>query len=233
MCAFRLTLAVLTSGLTGFSVFPAHATPMLQLEATGVAAVTITDNGIGDISPLQGAVTFNGALGDFILNVTTGLSKPLLGTPAFPHLDLNSVNVNSFSGGTLTIRLTDTGFIGNLPTVNFASLIGGTTFGNVSYSTYIAQGNNPFATDTLISNMGPYGSGSFSGGQSNTISLPSGPYTLTLVAQITHSGAFQSTSFDAVLKVPEPSSMFLFVAGIIGFGMVCFARRRGYASLIR
>ena len=47
-------------------------------------------------------VTFNGVLGagDWIVNVTTGISKPVFpNNDGFAKMDLNSVNVTSATGG--------------------------------------------------------------------------------------------------------------------------------------
>jgi hypothetical protein len=79
MGVFVLAGATLASALT------------LNLSASGGFSVSVTDNGAGDINPAIGAVTFSGALGPFFtINVTTGLSMPVL---PLIQIDLNSVNV--------------------------------------------------------------------------------------------------------------------------------------------
>jgi hypothetical protein len=51
----------------------------------------------GDVNPMVGAVTFLGSVGTFLLNVGTGITKPILGSALNPSMDLNSVDVSSAS----------------------------------------------------------------------------------------------------------------------------------------
>ena len=62
----------------------------------------------------------------------------------------------------------------------------------------------------------------FSNQNSTTLNL-SNPFSLTLVADITHYGS-KTTSFDFASQVPEPSSVALFTLGLLGAG--ASARRR-------
>jgi hypothetical protein len=88
----------------------------------------VFDNGFGDSNPAEGAITYISAIGDWTVNVTTGLTKPILGSSTYPHLDLNSVNVSSSTAGKMLIAFYDNGFIGDYP---FVLRAGGTTFGAV------------------------------------------------------------------------------------------------------
>ena len=60
---------------------PAHVVPQLRL-SDGINTVTVTDSGVGDANALSGAVVFNGSIGDFSVNVITGITKSLLGSPS-------------------------------------------------------------------------------------------------------------------------------------------------------
>jgi hypothetical protein len=88
----------------------ASATPMLRLEAVGFGSTTITDGSALDFNSFDGVVTAINALpgSNWAVNVTTGLSKPVLGSADVPMLDPSSVSVSSLGGGTLNIWLTDT-----------------------------------------------------------------------------------------------------------------------------
>ncbi|MEQ1848654.1 MAG: PEP-CTERM sorting domain-containing protein, partial [Nitrospira sp.] len=106
--------------------------------------------------------------------------------------------------------------------------IGGTA-GNpgatVSYATYIGLDNNLFNTSTLLTNSGALGPGAFSNTKTANNGA-TGPFSLTQVVTITHSGT-RSSSFDAELNVPEPSSVLLLGLALVGFGIW---RRRAFQA---
>jgi hypothetical protein len=199
----------------------AEALPILRLTTSGGATQTLADGDAGDVNSTVGAVTFVNALdAQWIVNVTTGLSKPLLGSAGAPELDLNSVNVSSAGGGWLDIELTDTGFTAQDAALFLAS-IGGTTSGSVSYKTYFDASNAEFgkATElTSFSELGPAFASSAS-----AILTSATPYSLTLLVRVTHAGA-QASSFDATIKVPEPGTLLLLGAGCLA--LVPLMRRR-------
>jgi hypothetical protein len=194
-----------------------HATAILTLSDGVNPTVTVADGGAGDINPLVGMVTFSGLIGNWIANVTTGVTKPVIGSANSPELDLNSIDVTSSLGvpTTLTIEFSENGFLFN----------GGAIFGvggtlsapagsSIGLASYYDSGNTTLALTTPIATVGPFGAGAFSGTAfGNTGSIT--PYSMTIVANITHAGA-GNTSFDANLKVPEPGIMLLLGCGLVG-----------------
>ena len=169
-------------------------------------------------SAQAGVVTYNGGFGSFIVNVTTGLSKPVLNAPG-TILDLNSVNVSGGTG-TLTIGLTDTDFLrGSVGSLHFE--IGGTTNGTVSASAYMDATNAEFGTGTTLGSMTTAGTGAFAY-TSGITTVGSDPYSLSIFATVTHQNAGDVSSFDAGV-VPEPSMLALMSLGLVGLG---FAGRR-------
>ncbi len=90
-----------------------HAGMRLYLDDGLGHSVTVPDGDPLDAHPSVGVITFIGSLGVasvWQVNVTTGISKPVIGGPTSAEIDLNSLSVSSTGGGTLTIGLTDTDF---------------------------------------------------------------------------------------------------------------------------
>lgn len=188
----------------------------------GINSITITDGGAFDSSPLAGLITYNGSLdasSAWTINVTTGISKPNLGSDLIPFMDLNSVNVSSTRGGTLTVRFSDNNF-GPLLPGSFTSEIGGTSGGTVNFQTWYDLDNALFGQTTQAANLDFNGT-PFSGFQ--VVDRPAdSSVSLTLQTVITHSGmevtSYDASMYDSTLRpnVPEPSTVSLFALGTLG-----------------
>jgi hypothetical protein len=133
MFEVRKTAIIAFVAMAGiFLTATANAVPSTQ----GANIVTVTDNGAGDINSDSGVVVFSGGVGDFIVNTTTGVTKPLLGSSSSPILDLNSINVNGASSGTIILEFSETGFTNVNATLDMLSVIGGTTAGTLQFETF-------------------------------------------------------------------------------------------------
>lgn len=203
-----------------------QATPQIEI-SNGVNSVVITDQGLNDLDGLQGSIVFAGALGNYFINVTTGVTKPILGSAEVPRLDLNSINVSGPAGSVLTIRFTETDFLTPSGSADIFSAIGGTTAGTLRYQTYASLTNDPFAQDILISDSGIL-DGPFVFSDLTTLAI-SGAYSITTVATITHSGGSnQNSSFNAVVDIPEPFlAPPVAIGALLVAGSIASRRRRG------
>lgn len=203
----------------------ATAVPTLYL-SDGTTSVIIADGGPLDSSPQAGVVTYNGSVGgNWTLNVTTGISKPILGSPTQPWMDLNSVNATSKGAGTMTIMFSDNNF--GPANGRLTSKIGGTTQGKVTMNTYTDAGNGIFALNTLLTSQGPLGTGTGLTPFASTAALAfSGalPFSLTEVATITHTKR-AVTSFNEELRVPD-AGLTVALLGSSLLGLAAFARTR-------
>jgi hypothetical protein len=214
-----LTGAATVALVTGLAQ-PSHATLMLSL-SDGITTQTLTDVGG------TGMLIFNNALGAFTTNVTTALSTPVLGSIFQPILDLNSIDVanRATSGGTLTLAMTDTDFVGSATLTQFFSSIGGTlSAGSINYSTFLDCSNTAFGKGQALSSQS-FTSTPFSGSETASAAGCNSPYSLTQIITLALPGG-GFFSGDATLAVPEPSTLASFGAGLallIGAGWL---RRR-------
>lgn len=230
-------LAVAGIGILGVGA----ASALTLILKSGATTKTIVDNGVGDSNPDVGAVTFIGSVGNFTVNVSTSLSKPIEGGGGTAEMDLNSVDTSNSLGGTLEIKASDDGF-GNYPpgffgpppgpTTQFAK-VGGTIAGGgtAKFTSGVDNSNTLFGSNaSLILLPGPtaaatYGPGDFSGHKSQDF-VVANPFAITQTATIHHNGA-GTTSFDLNTQVsPEASSLAMLLPGLAPLGFVVNRRRR-------
>ena len=207
----------------------ANADELLALNESA-ASLSATD---ADLYAQQGLIGFSGAVGDYQMTVTTGMSAPLLGDTG--RMDLFNV---SFSGGsgTLTIELWDTDFDSeDLPT-RFHTLLGGTTDGLVEIATYADGDSDAFGTDYSLYSGTFDGSSTldgiaFSADHSADLSAEqlTGEFAMGIRATITHT-AGNVTSFDIDFQsgaaVPEPATAVIALLLLLVSGLCRSPRRR-------
>jgi hypothetical protein len=214
-CANASLILGLTDGST--SVIVIDDSPSATLSSGGSWTSTTADS-----NATAGVVSFSGSIGSFVVNVTTGISKPLIGATS---IDLNSVNVSGGSG-TLRMFLIDTDFFASLAGTRVVQgSIGGTTTGSVNYAIGGVLDSNAETGFSALTSLGPFSGGAFSGIDYGS-AFVSGLFSMAMQIEITHTGAGNITSFDSMLQViPEPGSLAVW-ALIGGLGLVCGRRRR-------
>lgn len=187
---------------------PAHADLILTLDDGAGNSVTVSDDD-GD-----GRVDFNDSLGVWLVNFTLGLTNPLVGSETLDVMDLFSANVTAASGGTLTVTLTRTEM--ERSPASWMNEVGGTTDGSIEFSTLL---NGASISEYFAS------AGAFAYTDSGQIDELE-PYSLSLVARITHEYGGDVSSFDYIVKVPEPSTLALLGSGLLLTGWIGMRRRR-------
>lgn len=199
---------------------PAAADPTLNL--------TIDDHvGIGfdvDVNAPAGTglVSYNGVIGSWNVNFATGVGVPSISSS---EIDLNSINVTNGAGSHhLTIVLTQTGssLATGLALFTAVNALGGTS-PDIAWLACI---------DSACSSGGSH-TGSLLGFSANDgwagSILDASNFTLRIIIDIFHTGP-QATSFNSnlllasVQRLPEPGSLVLLVATLLGF--VAAGRRR-------
>jgi PEP-CTERM motif len=195
----------------------------------GNSTVTVYDNVGLDMNSATGAVTYVGAIGDFILNVSTGYSKPFIGSAGNPFMDLVSIDVYSRNPTTSTLQifLTDIDFTGLVP--GFQANVSGITSGALTYSTYVDSSNAAFGTASMLTTK-TYSTSPFSGTETSLFGTLTSPYSLTQeidISALTSGGisAFNATlTASAAAPVPEPGTMVLLGIGMLGLAI--YGKRR-------
>jgi PEP-CTERM motif len=213
---------------------PAHAqfvaTICNDIQCTGGDDVIVQDNAAGDSVGMPGAMSFSTAAFGYSFLVNTSQSKPIVGSPTAPQLDLTFTATSNGAAGNVFLYASDTNFTLAGP-LSALLTIGGTHSSGSGTVTGRAWGGTSntalqFSGANLINSLVGLTGPTFSGSVTSAFASVVNPYSLTIGTQITRASAGTSTG-DLNLQVsviPEPSTwaLTLMAAAFVGF----VARRR-------
>lgn len=249
------TAFVLAILLCGF-VSTAHATMGLKLfdgagncvevavgaAATGCSGGATSGSGVinSAVTTPAGEVQVNASLGGWIVNVTTGETKPLIGSALAPEMDLSTIDNYVASAGTsgiLTIQWSDQNFLFH---PGQADATAGGTANNANKVNSITYSTFTDTTNALFGNNNPMTTASwppFSFGCSassatacpfdnQTISgvINSEPYSVMQQLVFNVNGSTSLSGDFHVNIVPEPASVAL-LGGIVLLTATAIRRR--------
>lgn len=188
-----------------FAAGPANADALLTI-SDGTNLITLNDGGTGQIVFDSLTDSSWNPAGGWLLEVDLATTEPLTGSVQYPDMHLT---VAATGVGSLTVTFTDDAFSGDGMT-QFLTQVGGVIAGGTGNSVTTSSSTSAGS----LASFGPAGPGVVSGAKSNLMDV-TGPYTLSLATTLTQA-QLGTSSLDANVQVPEPGTLALLGAGILG-----------------
>jgi hypothetical protein len=195
-------------GSVGLELELTDGTNTALINSAGTLVLTGSASGTASANLALGVFSFNGSVGNYLVNVSTGEGSPLL---PMGNLDLNSVDTSGSSSGPLKIWWSENG----LTTAYSGWLMqwGGTLSSgagaNVSDTAYEDNTNAFFGTQNTIGSIGPQGPGVVGGTAGSGVAV-STPYSLSELITLNGVGTTNYSGDASMSPVPEPASAVLF-----------------------
>lgn len=186
----------------------------------------------------NGYLYVTGSTSNFSIVTANAYGVPVVPMPALDVQTASISSMGSFIGShTITFEITQTGLDSStagsplaslISTFTTNSLINGALISSVTLSNYVDANNNAFATSQLLASR-TYTDGvtHASGPILGNATLPNSLFSETVVitATFTGSGATLNAS-SQIVAVPEPASIALFGAGLLGLGLAYRRREK-------
>jgi hypothetical protein len=218
-----LRILSLTAAIAGLAV-AGRANPVML----------VYDHDSGDTEVVVGSgntVSFNGTIGDWIVNVSSGAvvqggSSPVLTLSSVGISDGDGIDLGGVDDGmvSLSVFLFASGF-GSSDGLTASTMYDGVTSGTASYFVFQNNTNNTdyFGTFYDLADFlgtGSFGPGAFSHSSSAALVGPASLYSLALGIQIDHGVGLQQSSVRLNVSVPDQGMTALLLAfGLLGLGL--------------
>jgi hypothetical protein len=226
-----LLLAGLLIFGTGHFAFGAVDWELELTDGTNTALINssgtlvLTGSASGTATVAAGDYSYNGSVGAYSVNVTTGIGSPVL--PLLGALDLNSIEVSGSPTGPLTIEWSENGV--TAPLTSWDMSFGGTLslgrLNSLTNTDYESNTNSFFAQTNTIGTITPTWTGTSYSGIATGSAPASGTYSLTEVITLNSSGLTLFSGDASLTPTPEPASVVL-LGSVISATVIALRRRR-------
>jgi hypothetical protein len=197
--------------MAGFLTAPsAHADVISIGLALNGGAITTEASG-------SGSAVFAGAFGSYSVNAISGVGNPPLTGSSL--LNSNSLDVAAgVTSDVLDVYVTESNITSFTGLTDFISSFTENSLSgpwSVTESTYLDTGNGIYALTSLLGSA-TFTSGPLTSVESLTTDAGAGPYSITALYVITPNGHAGSANSTINVSVPEPATLALFAAGLLG-----------------